>query len=82
MQNNFVTNPDECIKKLELMNEFYGVKDYLMSIFGSFRGAKWIDYPVLNKEVYLLIEKEKVEFCVLEDEKQYYGKGWMLATKD
>ena len=71
---------DECKQDLMRMTEYEDVKNFLQRKFGEFEGKKWVTYKELNKHVYLYKDDEKVEFCALKDNKQYWGRGWRLET--
>ena len=74
-QTDFV---DSCMQELRTMNEYDEVKNYLTDKFGELDGEKWLEYPELKKSVYIVVDNEKVEFCALKNERQYFGKGWKL----
>lgn len=69
---------DICKQDLLRMTEYEDVKNFLTRKFGEFEGQKWVEYPDLNKHVYLYIDDKKVEFCALKNEEQYFGRGWVL----
>ena len=69
---------DVCRQDLMRMTEYEDVKNFITRKFGDFEGKKWVNFPELNKHVYLYKDDEKVEFCALKDKKQYWGRGWKL----
>ena len=73
---------DNYKKDLMLIHEYDEAKNFIIKHFGSVEGAKWVDYPELDKKVYIFLNDEKVEFCALKDKKQYWGKGWKLVSSD
>lgn len=73
---------DEYIKFFEDCNSFNEVRDYISSSFGSFEGDKWIEYPDLNKKLYILVQEDRLEFCALKNDIQYYGKGWIIRKEE
>ena len=73
---------DGYMQELIDIDEFDSVKDFVSDKFGDINGEKWLDYPDLHKEVYLLVEDCKIEFCALKNEKQYFGKGWKIVNQN
>ena len=73
---------DACIQDISDMNVYEDLRAYLVEHFGDFNGEKWVDYPKLHKHVFLRLEEDKIEICVLKNEQQYFGKGWKLIKDD
>ena len=75
---------DEIDKHIDFFNSCDGLKDakeYILEHF-ELSANGWISYPELNKELYIIIEENKVEFCALKNHTQYYGKGWIARKMD
>lgn len=77
-QSSILDEVDNCKQELLRITEYDAVKDFLTTKFGKFEGEKWVEYPDISKYVYLYIDEEKVEFCAIKDNKQYWGRGWRL----
>lgn len=73
---------DVHIQFLKTCDEYDEVKEYLMEHFGDINGERWIDFAEYNKECYLKMEDNRIEFCSLKNHKQYYGKGWLKVNND
>lgn len=69
------------IQFLKTCDEYDEVKEYLLEHFGDINGERWVDFTQYNKECYLKMEDNRIEFCSLKNHKQYYGKGWLKLTK-
>ncbi|MBQ7763731.1 hypothetical protein IJ384_00030 [bacterium] len=76
---------DELDKHIDFLkgeNDYDEVRNYLLEHFGDVPDeSKWVDFPELNKQCYLVVSSERVEFCVEKNHKQYYGKGWLKINK-
>lgn len=72
---------DKHIEFLNSCNYLHEAKDYIMNNF-TLSEDGYIQFPELNKEVYIHIDDAKVEFCALKNHKQYFGKGWLPRKKD
>jgi hypothetical protein len=71
---------DTIVDEILNINELNEIKDYVSKHFGEIEGSKWFEYPALNKMIYVLNDENRVEICMLRDERQYYGKGWATRT--
>ena len=78
-QSKILDEVDIYKQDLMRMTEYEDVKNFLLNKFGDFEGKKLINYPELNKHIYLYLDDTKVEFCALQNKKQYFGRGWMLV---
>ena len=67
---------DKMVDEIIDLHMYEDVKNFVAKNFGDVQGIQWFDYPELNKKVYVLNEAEKVEICMLKNNKQFYGKGW------
>lgn len=72
---------DNYIQDIRHIDEYNEIRDYLSEHFGDIDGAKWLEYPDIKKQMYILVENEKIEVCVLKNEKQYFGLGWKKVGK-
>ena len=68
---------DKHIDYLKNEDNYDEVRDYLMKYFEEAEDGKWFEYPELNKQCYLILSDNRIEFCVEKNHKQYYGKGWL-----
>ena len=76
---------DEIDKHIEFLNKENSlemVRCYIVEHFGTFEGGKWFEFPDLEKDVYIVLTEEKIEFCAEKRHKQYYGKGWLKLKRD
>ena len=74
---------DKHIDFLKGINDYDEVRNYILEHFGDVKDeSMWVDFPELNKQCYLVVSDERVEFCVEKNHKQYYGKGWLKISKD
>lgn len=76
---------DEIDKHIDFLNNENGyneVKAYLVEHFGNFENDKWFEFPEINKTCYLLITKDRLEFCAQKNHKDYYGKGWLKIKEE
>ena len=67
---------DKMVDEVIDLHDYNEVKNYVLKNFGEVNGSEWFDYPEINKKVYVLNQDEKVEICMLKNNKQFYGKGW------
>ena len=80
-QNNISNHMDEvdvCIQEVRDMTLYEDIKSYLTEHFGNFSGEKWVEYPELHKDLFLRLDKDKIEVCALKNDNQYFGRGWKL----
>lgn len=68
---------DKHIDFLKGEDNYDDVRAYLIEHFEEAENGKWFEYPELNKQCYLVVSENKIEFCVEKNHKQYYGKGWL-----
>ena len=73
---------DQWVDKIIDMDMYKEVKDFIHDNFGDIDGIQWFEYPELKKKVFVRNEPNKVEICMLKNDKQYYGKGWIPLNKD
>ena len=71
---------DSYIQEVRDMTFYEDLKSSLVSHFGEFSGIKWVEYPELKKDLYLLLEEDKIEICALKNDIQYFGRGWKLIA--
>lgn len=71
---------DQYIEELKVIDEYSEVKDFIEKKFGEIHSPEFKEYPELGKMVTIVLDDEKVEFCALKNNKQYYGKGWRLIS--
>jgi len=72
---------DKMLDEMIDLHMFNEVQDFIKKNFGNVNGEEWFDYPELHKSVYVLNENEKIEVCLLKNDRQYYGKGWVPITE-
>lgn len=68
---------DAHIQFLKNCDDYNEVREYLTEHFGNINGEHWIGFDKYDKECYLKLEENRIEFCSLKNHKQYYGKGWL-----
>lgn len=67
---------DRMVDEIININMYDEIQDFIKKNFGDVDGSKWFEYQELKKSVYVLNEEDKIEICMLKNNKQYYGKGW------
>ena len=72
---------DKYIDELRTMSEYDDVKSFVETNFGDVNGEKLYDYPELKKQIYILVDDDKIEFCAAKNKQQYFGKGWKLISE-
>lgn len=75
---------DKIDKHIEFLNgcdNLEEAKEYILANIELSENG-WVNFPELNKDLYIVIEDNKVEFCALKNKEQYYGKGWLARKTD
>jgi len=73
---------DKHIDFLQKENDIKKVREYIIANFGEFENDKWFDFPELEKDCYIFLSSEKIEFCAQKFHKQYFGKGWKKIKEE
>ena len=73
---------DDYIAELRDLDEYEDAKKFVQDHFGTVEGVKFFEFPELSKSVSVVLDEEKVEICALKNNRQYYGKGWKLISKN
>ncbi len=70
------------LQRLNIMNEYDEVREYVDRIFGTFEGEKKIlDYPN-NVKVILLQRENYIGVAGIQNEKQIFGLQWTLQKQE
>ena len=73
---------DAFVKSVRVIEDYDDIKNAIIEKFGNFKGEKWVDYPNLQKRLYLLIENDRIEVCAIKNDNQYFGQGWKLIEQE
>ena len=84
MNDNFpkTDEVDGYINQIKNFEEYSEIKDFINEHFGDIHGEKWQEYDDLGKRIFMLVEDDRIEFCALKNNVQYFGKGWKLLNKE
>ena len=73
---------DVFIDEIRNIDEYNDIKILLEEKFGTISGEKRIDYADLKKQLYILVDEDKIEVCSLKNNQQYFGMGWKLLDNE
>ena len=73
---------DNYINQIKDFEEYNENKDFIREHFGNIHGEKQQEYKDLGKQIYLLVEDDRIEFCAIKNNFQYFGKGWKLLDNE
>ena len=65
------------INRLNSIDEYDEVKEYVSKVWGEVDGEKSFDYPN-NIKVIIRNKENCIEVGALRDNKQFFGTGWRL----
>ena len=70
---------DKCVNELRRLDEYDDVLKFVTEHFGDINGDKMIEYPDINKQIYVVVDEKKIEVHAAKNMTQFFGNSWILV---